>query len=209
MAEFGVERGPNRQTLVREQDLGVDTVQCQVGHPGFGCLSRVGSEAFVAGERVDPVELCLPEPLGLLELFSRDPQHDARQAIEVLGVDSSREEVVRFLDVAVGRRHEELVRCVRSGGANPAVVDAGGFCPPNVVDVGFGDHVGHEVLQQGESDEGFRQSAFGRLRQMRSTMVAVPMPPPVHIAMRPVCRSRRSSSSMMVPMSIAPVAPMG
>ena len=45
--------------------------------------------------------------------------------------------------------------------------------------------------------------------QIRSMMVAVPMPPPVHMVTRPVCRSRRSISSSKVPMSMAPVAPMG
>ena len=43
----------------------------------------------------------------------------------------------------------------------------------------------------------------------RSITVAVPIPPPVHIVTRPVVMSRRSSSSRSVPMSIAPVAPIG
>ena len=45
--------------------------------------------------------------------------------------------------------------------------------------------------------------------QTRSMMVAVPMPPPVHMVTSPQVRSRRSSSSRTVPMSIAPVAPIG
>src|SRR5580658_4180402 len=46
-------------------------------------------------------------------------------------------------------------------------------------------------------------------RHTRSRMVAVPMPAPVHMVTRPTVRSRRSSSSRSVPMSMAPVAPMG
>ena len=46
-------------------------------------------------------------------------------------------------------------------------------------------------------------------RHTRSMIVAVPMPPPVHMVTSPVVRSRRSSSSSTVPMSIAPVAPIG
>ena len=45
--------------------------------------------------------------------------------------------------------------------------------------------------------------------QRRSMMVAVPIPPPVHIVMSAVDRSRRSSSSSAVWMSIPPVAPIG
>ena len=45
--------------------------------------------------------------------------------------------------------------------------------------------------------------------QMRSMIVAVPMPPPVHIVMRAVLRSRRSSSSSAVWMRMPPVAPIG
>ena len=48
-----------------------------------------------------------------------------------------------------------------------------------------------------------------RHSQTRSTIVAVPMPPPVHIVTRPVVRSRRSNSSRMVAISMAPVAPIG
>ena len=47
------------------------------------------------------------------------------------------------------------------------------------------------------------------MRYTRSTIVAMPMPPPMHSVTRPVARSRRSSSSSTVPISIAPVAPSG
>ena len=51
--------------------------------------------------------------------------------------------------------------------------------------------------------------ARAKVPQTRSTMVAVPMPPPVHIVTSPVVRSRRSISSRTVPIRMAPVAPIG
>ena len=45
--------------------------------------------------------------------------------------------------------------------------------------------------------------------QTRSTMVAIPCPPPMHIVMSAVALPLRSSSSIAVPRSIAPVAPRG
>ena len=55
-----------------------------------------------------------------------------------------------------------------------------------------------------------RSSTTGREEgQTSSTMVAMPMPPPTHSVARPRLRSRRSSSSMIVPRIIAPVAPSG
>ena len=43
----------------------------------------------------------------------------------------------------------------------------------------------------------------------RSMMIAGAMPPAAHMVTRPRLRSRRSSSSRMVPIRIEPVAPMG
>jgi len=43
----------------------------------------------------------------------------------------------------------------------------------------------------------------------RSMMIAGAMPPPAHIVTRPRFRSRRSSSSSIVPINIEPVAPIG
>ena len=54
-----------------------------------------------------------------------------------------------------------------------------------------------------------RRASASPARQTRSMIVAVPMPPPVHMVTSPVVRSRRSNSSSRVPISIAPVAPIG
>ena len=45
--------------------------------------------------------------------------------------------------------------------------------------------------------------------QTRSMIVAVPIPPPVHMAIKAVFRSRRSSSSSAGWISIGPVPPIG
>jgi len=66
-------------------------------------------------------------------------------------------------------------------------------------------HVGAGALYQTVR----RVGTESRVTQIRSMMVAVPMPPPVHMVMSAVDRSRRSSSSSAVWMSMPPVAPMG
>ena len=52
-------------------------------------------------------------------------------------------------------------------------------------------------------------SAHDMSRLIRSMMIAGAMPPPAHIVTNPRCKPRRSSSSSTVPISIAPVAPIG
>ena len=63
--------------------------------------------------------------------------------------------------------------------------------------------------EQRDAVVGVLDGERGHRAHTRSMIVAVPMPPPVHIVTRPVVRSRRSSSSRSVPISMAPVAPIG
>jgi hypothetical protein len=56
---------------------------------------------------------------------------------------------------------------------------------------------------------GRRQRMRDGMHQTRSMMIAGAIPPPAHIVTSPRFRSRRSSSSNIVPIRIAPVAPIG
>ena len=102
--------------------------------------------------------------------------------------DDGRPDIVVALDLPPQRRHAvvqvvvegvHLVRTVEADDQHRAV---GGDLE------GVGQVVGH---------------------QTRSMIVAVPMPPPVHIVISAVVRSRRSSSSRAVWISMPPVAPIG
>ena len=106
-------------------------------------------------------------------------------------------EIVRplGLEALEGGRHRVLVGVVHRVGARVRVIHRQGD------DALFVALVTDHVLAHG--------SWFLSVAQMRSTMVAMPIPPPMQRVAMPRLRSRRSSSSTRVPRIIAPVAPSG
>src|SRR5690606_17807126 len=151
---------------------------------------RLGQPAQPHGERRHPLLEAQAVQGG-----RRGPQHPGA---EVLHVDARAEAATlagedHGPDVAVGGdrgegllelSHHHLVDGVEAGGPVQAEDEGARAC-------------------------GVEPDGLGHLAQTLSMMVAVPMPPPVHMVTRAVVASRRSSSSSAVPMSMAPVAPMG
>ena len=191
--ERDLQRPVGPEAAVREHPMETD------GHPDGGHEVEHHGEDRVA--QVDDVS---PEERH------RDPESHDRTDDERGRDDPSDEQAAGRGDrrCVGGERRGRRTRARRSGRFRYRCLDHGATNPtPRSADPVSGEREAPRTLRPDRPEVPSGRSAPPD--QTRSMTMAGAMPPPAHIVTRPNWPSVRSSSSSTVPMSMAPVAPIG